>query len=391
MEPPLVSDMKRYVAFSDADAATLRALGPALEPVFDHVIERFYQRLREDPVAAAILERSGIGDARFRRTLRGWVEGLFDGCYDAAHFERVSRIGHSHVRVLLPQWYMITATNVVRNELTETILRLDRPDPTAAVLALNKILDLDAATMLDSYREDYVRQLRGAERQRMERHLQEVSHLANVGELAASLAHEIKNPLAGISGAIQVIGSALEPDDPRREIISEILSQIDRLDRTVRDLLIYARPKPPSRTPKDLAKLIQRALKFLRQEPSMGDIPIRLQGFDVDASARVDEAQIEQVINNLILNAAQACKRGGEITIRLSADPDYVHVLIADDGAGMTRETLERAFEPFFTTKSRGTGLGLAICKRIVEVHHGQITLASAEGKGTQVRVQLPR
>ncbi len=391
MEESLFDRMKRYVAFDDDDAARLRALGKALEPALDDVVEAFYQRITEDPVAATVLRESRTPLAQFKRTLRSWLAGLFVGPYDQAHAQRVSKIGHAHVRARLPQQYMITAMNVVRTQLIEALRRLKRPGSAQAALSLNKILDLHLAVMLDAYRQDYAQQVREAERQRLEHHLEEVSHLANVGELAASLAHEIKNPLAGISGAIQVIATALEPDDPRREIISEILSQIDRLDRTARDLLIYARPKPPSLASKNLGKVIQRTVKFLRQEPTLGEIPIRCQGLEHDLAARIDEPQIEQVISNLVLNAAQACEQNGDVSILLSDDHDYVCIEIADTGQGMTRDALKRAFEPFFTTKAKGTGLGLAICKRIIDAHEGQITLDSVEGKGTQVRIRLPK
>ena len=391
MAEPIFDTLKRYVGFSTDDAANLHALGEALAPAFDDIIDRFYRRVRDDVTVTAVLDESSVDTARFRRAVRHWLESLFAGSYGGDHFERVSRIGRSHVRIRLPLRYIIAAMNLIRTELAEAIGRLDDRAPAGAVLSVNKILDIELAVMLDSYREDYSQQVRQAERQRMEGRLKEVSHLANVGELAASLAHEIKNPLAGISGAIQVIRIALDPDDPRREIITEILSQIDRLDRTVRDLLIYAKPKPPSRTPKDLSKVVQRTLKFLRQEPALRGIRIRCRGLECDAGARIDESQIEQVISNLILNAADACEQGGDVTISLTSDREVVRIEIADTGQGMTYESVDRAFEPFFSTKVKGTGLGLAICKRIIEAHHGLIAIDSVEGKGTQVRIELPR
>ena len=132
-------------------------------------------------------------------------------------------------------------------------------------------------------------------------------------------------------------------------------------------------------------------MKFLRQEPALRGIRIRCRGLERDASARIDESQIEQVISNLILNAAHACEQGGDVTISLASDREEVRIEIADTGQGMTHESLDRAFEPFFSTKVKGTGLGLAICKRIIEAHHGLIAIDSVEGKGTQVRIELPR
>ncbi|MCP4590425.1 MAG: hypothetical protein GY842_06765 [bacterium] len=391
MDESAYEALKRYVEFGDADLAHLRSVGEVLDPVLDPLVERFCARVETDAATAAILERSGKQLVSVRQTLRSWLTDVLTSAHDAAHLERTSRIIHTHVRVRLGPQYMIAAMNGVRAELIEAVLEFCPGRSKAVVRALNKALDLELAVMVDAYREAHATQVRHTERQRMQRRLEEVSHLANVGELAASLAHEIKNPLAGISGAIQVIRTALEPDDPRREIIAEILSQIDRLDRTVRDLLVYARPKPPARTEQNLGKVVQRTVKFLRQEPALAHLLIRFQGLDNAESVLIDEAQIEQVLSNLVLNAAHACREGGEVTIALSSIEDGARIEVIDTGRGMTRDSLERAFEPFFTTKARGTGLGLAICKRIVEAHQGEMTLESTEGQGTRVRVELPR
>ena len=389
MEESALEEMKRVVAFDAADAAGLGALSKPMAPALAGIAEAFYERINRDAVVASMMRRSGGDRAQLQRRVRQWLEGLFSGTYDASHFSRVSTIGQAHAPI--PQQYIIAAMNLMRTALVEAAFRQRAVEAGEAIRLINRILDVELAVMLDSYREDYLRSVRQAERDRMERRLEEVSHLANVGELAASLAHEIKNPLAGISGAIQVIGAGLDMDDPRREIIAEILSQIDRLDRTARDLLLYARPKPPALTSKDMGKVAQRTLRFLRQVPAVHRVPVRFQGLECDATARVDEAQIEQVLSNLIFNAVHACEADGEVVVALSVDPVRVSIEIADTGEGMTRDSLERAFEPFFTTKAKGTGLGLAICRRIVDAHEGEISIDSTEGKGTRVRVVLPR
>jgi len=391
MAESFFEEMMRHVAFGDDDAAGVHALGEVLEPVFDTLAERFCRRLAGNAGATSILKGIGTQTAKFKRGLRGWLESVFAGPYDSAHFDRASEIGRTQARAGLCEQYMVIAMNGVRAEATDAVHRLQTSNFTESVRSVNKILDIELAVMLRACHEGYSQQVRRAERERMERRIEEVSHLANVGELAASLAHEIKNPLAGISGAIQVIRTALEPDDPRREIITEILSQIDRLDRTVRDLLVYARPQPPARAPKNLGMVIGRSLKFLRQQPTLRDMRIRCQSLDREVILPLDESQIEQVITNLVLNAAHACEQGGEVSVVLSEEHEGVCIRIVDTGQGMTRESVERAFEPFFTTKAKGTGLGLAICKRIVEAHDGRITIDSLEGKGTEVRIRLPK
>src|SRR5262249_21997411 len=148
------------------------------------------------------------------------------------------------------------------------------PNQSACLTALHKILDLELAIMNSTYAEDLISRMQAMERAQYEQKLSESEHLATIGRLAASLAHEIKNPLAGISGAMQVIGKESGEGHPHREVIQEVMYQIDRLDAAVRDLLVYARPKPPARTRQDLAELMERALILFRQEPNVRNVAI---------------------------------------------------------------------------------------------------------------------
>ena len=391
MEESFLEQMIRHITFGEVDAANLRALGAELTPTFDALADRFCRRLAGDAPAASAKRATPAETAEFKPNLQHWLETVFSGPHDSAHFAQASEIGRSHVRVGLCKQNLVAAMNVLRTEATDAVYRVKPSSLAQAVHSVNRILDIELAIVLRACDEEHAQRVRRDERKRMEQRLEEVSHLANVGELAASLAHEIKNPLAGISGAIQVIRTAFEPDDPRREIIAEILSQIDRLDRTVRDLLVYARPQPSVRVPKNVGTVIRRSLKFLRQEPTLRNVRVRWHGLDSGVITPLDEAQIEQVITNLILNAAHACEQGGDVSVVLSAEREVVDIDIIDTGQGMTGESVKRAFEPFFTTKARGTGLGLTICKRIVEAHGGRITIQSVEGKGTRVRIELQR
>jgi signal transduction histidine kinase len=129
---------------------------------------------------------------------------------------------------------------------------------------------------------------------------------------------------------------------------------------------------------------------LLRQEPALQKVTVRCEGLDCETEALIDDAQIQQVITNLLLNAADACEKGGEVSVGVSSRNGLVRIEVADQGTGMSAAEAERAFEPFFTTKARGTGLGLPICKRIIEAHDGRITLESELGKGTGVLIELP-
>lgn len=227
--------------------------------------------------------------------------------------------------------------------------------------------------------------------QQMER----VDRLASVGEMAAGIAHEIKNPLAAISGAITVLASDFSADDPRREIVSQVLDQIARLDKAATDLLYFGKPGKPSFNLVDANDLLKQTLFFVAQHPEAGKVH-QIKEFTRDLPpVRVDEKQLQQVFFNVIINAIQAMKGGGG-TLLLQTDlitrdnRPYVRVLVGDTGPGIPAATLQKVFTPFFTTKTQGTGLGLAICRQLLEQQGGTIHIASRIGNGTRVNIELP-
>jgi signal transduction histidine kinase len=390
MPVELFENMKTAVGFSQADADALRDLAGPISPFLGPITDQFYENLRRDPRTSAILESGEQQLESLRGTLLTWLEELFCGRYDEAFFERCCNIGRTHVRVNLPPPYMFTAMNLIRLALVERINQLDIPDPHRKIAALHKILDLELAIMNETYREDLIEHMKEIERAQYRQQLSESEHLATVGQLAASLAHEIKNPLAGISGAIQVLGAGLDADHPHKEIITEVLHQIDRLDMAVKDLLIYARPKPPERKRIDLSNTLNRTLILLQEEPVFRNVHVVCEGLEESHVVEADEAQIQQVFTNLMLNAAHACKQGGHVRCTIEHANSSIRVTTEDDGAGMEQSVLARVFEPFYTTKARGTGLGLPICKRIVEAHDGRIDIRSTPGEGTFVTFDIP-
>jgi signal transduction histidine kinase len=236
-------------------------------------------------------------------------------------------------------------------------------------------------------------------RQRLAR----AERLARLGELAASLAHEIKNPLAGIAGAVQVIAGEMPPADPRKEIMEEILEQVHRLGKTVKELLEFARPPSPAFAPCDIGQVLDRVLILLAEDPTAKTTRI-VRAYDAGLPpVEADGKQLGQVFLNLLLNAVQAMPAGGEVTLRTGlyagngADlPDWrpgeeaVEVCVSDSGAGVPAHLASEIFTPFFSTKPRGVGLGLSICRRIIEDHGGWIGVESMPGQGTTFRVILP-
>ncbi|HUN82685.1 MAG TPA: protoglobin domain-containing protein [Phycisphaerae bacterium] len=391
MPNELFRDIKRYIDFGAADERALMELREPLKPSFGPIVEEFYAVIFRHPNASAVFGDRIQQMNRLKVLLRDWVEDLFSGRYDEAYFESRCRIGRTHVRVDLPQHYMFTSMTVIRLGLVRAIHNLGPKYATTTHLsALHKILDIELAIMNQTYREAMVAQIQEMERAEYDARVSESQHMATIGQLAASLAHEIKNPLAGISGAIQVLGAGLQAGHPHKEIIAEALRQIDRLDAAVKDLLIYARPKPPQTATHDLAQVLENALIILREEPAFRRVRVHCEGMNGGRLLRFDAAQIQQVMTNLLINAAHACERGGDIYCRLASSEESVRFEIEDTGTGIAPDILAKVFEPFYTTKARGTGLGLSICKRIVESHHGTLSIESRPGAGTRVSVELP-
>ena len=225
--------------------------------------------------------------------------------------------------------------------------------------------------------------------QELERQLSHSEKLATLGEMAAGLAHEIKNPLAGIAGAIQVLGETLPDEDERRPVVEKVLEQVRRIDGTVRDLLTYARPKVAKLARTDLHEVIDNALGVVVLFPQVRVNVVR--HFQTGLSeAMVDPQQFGQVLSNLFINAIQAMPEGGTLTVSTFSDPKGIQVSVRDSGNGIPKSKLDRIFVPFYTTKTRGTGLGLPICRRVVEAHHGRISVSSRSGQGAEFIVQLP-
>jgi PAS domain S-box-containing protein len=226
------------------------------------------------------------------------------------------------------------------------------------------------------------------ERKRSEAMLREQAALARLGEMAAVVAHEVKNPLAGIRGALQVIGGRLPESNRDRAIIGDIVSRLDSLNDIVHDLLVFARPREPRLAPVPLAEVVEATAGLLRKDAAHAAVSVTLSGDRPVIEA--DTEQLQTAFLNLLLNAAQASGAAGEVRVSIAAGGGVCQVLIADSGPGIPPEAREKIFEPFFTTKHRGTGLGLPTARRVVERHHGTIEFDCPPGGGTVVTVTLP-
>jgi two-component system sensor histidine kinase PilS (NtrC family) len=230
-----------------------------------------------------------------------------------------------------------------------------------------------------------------SELRRMEQQVKHAERMATIGQLAAGIAHEIRNPLASMSGSIELLQHAPAASDDDRALMAIVIREIDRLNALINDLLDYASPRPRQAVTFDFAVMIRETVQVFRQDRGFGGVDVTVEAPEhVELTA--DPAKLRQVVWNLLRNAAEAAASGGghvKVTVRVADDAAIVE--IADDGPGIAKDVLARVFDPFFTTKQKGTGLGLATCQNVVGEHGGTITVSSEPDAGTRFVVTLPR
>ncbi len=215
-------------------------------------------------------------------------------------------------------------------------------------------------------------------------------HLATLGELATGLAHEIRNPLAGIAGVIEIIGRDLPASSPAREMVKDVRQEINQINRILTDLLETARPHPPLMMRSNLNTTVEHAVMLARQQVLSQPIKIELQKAPELPEVEHDSDQIHQLLLNLLLNAVQSLEGSGKVKVEIGSLDDCARVIVSDTGRGIPENQLAQIFRPFYTTRGNGTGLGLSLAKRIVEEHHGRISVTSVVGKGSKFEVLIP-
>jgi len=215
-------------------------------------------------------------------------------------------------------------------------------------------------------------------------------HFATLGEMATGLAHEIRNPLAGIAGVIEIIGRDLPSTSPARAVVKDVRQEVARINHIVTDLLHTARPHPPRVRKSDLNVTVEHAVMLGRQQALAKSTDITLHKDSSLPEVEHDSDQIHQVMLNLLLNALQAIDKSGKISVTLKGQGDTAIIEVSDNGRGIPAQELPNIFRPFYTTKGDGTGLGLSLARRIIEDHQGRIEVTSAVGAGTTFSVVLP-
>lgn len=265
---------------------------------------------------------------------------------------------------------------------------------------LSKFLEIRAMPMYDSRDQlsgliHVIRDI--SQRRRVEVALQRAEQLKMVGELAAGLAHEIKNPLAGIKGSIQVLVETAAIVEEDRALILKAVDEIKRIETLLKSLLNFAKPPKLQLMPTDINDLLDKAISLSLKHPSLtpgGSKTINvLKDFDPDLyKIMADPMQLQQVFLNLMFNAIEAMPQGGAMAVKTLLDDaeKMLRIAISDSGKGMEPPVLDQIFQPFFTTKRKGSGLGLSICQRLVDQHGGNISAESAAGKGTIFTLQIP-
>lgn len=363
----LFEDLKRYVGFTERDEAELRALFPRLEPHFNDVAGHFYARVLEHPDAAAALTRGERTVGKLKITLVKWMSELLLGPWDEAYVERRARIGRVHVRIALPQHYMVSAMNVMRTSFEALVTGR------AQQLALQKACDIDLALMLHTYREDLE-----AAQSRNER-------LATYGQLVASIGHELRNPLGVIETSLHVLKGRPGNDERAQKHLTRIGEQVKLSSDIISQLLNLIADRPLSRTTTTLEALLEDARGSVPVPPGM-----TLDVVGGPAPVQCDPLQVRQAIVNLLENAVSFAGPGGRVRVTLESDAEQSSLTVDDTGPGIDPDIRARIFEPLVSSRQGGVGLGLALVKRVVEKHHGEVHVDRGPLGGARFTLRLP-
>lgn len=226
------------------------------------------------------------------------------------------------------------------------------------------------------------------DRKRAQAQLIEQESLVRLGQLAAVVAHEVRNPLAGISAVLQILQRRVAREHADFALFNHVLARLDELHVLTDELLDFSRPTRVSRARTSLHALVEQAAVAVRENPSFYELSVRIAGPDV--APPLDAKQFGAVLQNLILNAAQAMEGAGVVQVTTGTDDGACWISVADHGPGIPSDILEQIFEPFFTTKKQGTGLGLALTRQVVQAHDGTIHAHNAPERGASFRIVLP-
>jgi len=374
-------EIKRYVGFSEEDERCLLALGPRVAPHAKPIIDDFYAHILNHDDASTVITGGEAQVERLKGTLTLWLGKLFVGPWDMSYYEQRARIGRRHVQINLPQQYMFTAVNVIRGHLLE-VVRQTAATPEAArgeTDAVNRLLDIELAVMLHTYREDYMAQLQRGER------------LATFGQFVASIAHELRNPLGVIESSLFLVRRRL-PEAPEgvSRHLEKIQNQVERSNNIITSLLDLVRDgphRPRSCAPAELLRVAQET----RRTERPAHLTVELDALATQSVVWADPEHVLRILVNLMDNAEEAAGEEGFVQVSCVVEAEVVRFRVSDSGPGIDPGIRARLFEPLVTTKTRGIGLGLALCRRLALRNHGMVQLVAGPLPGAAFELTLPR
>ena len=378
MPETVFEELKRYVRFDATDERALRALHGPAAPQFERIAEVFYERILSHTEARQVLVEGESQVGKLKGTLVAWMDSLLQGPWDEAYWIHRYRIGRVHVRIGMPQQYMFGAMNVIRTELMRVSFESFHADPTQLEQvrnALSKIIDLELAVMLHTYRDDLL-----AQQARVER-------LSTFGQLVGSIGHDLRNPLGVIETSLYILRGRVGEDDRARKHVDRIGEQLEVANGIITNLLDMIRNRPLAREPLKLPALIAGVLEAVKRPEG---VRVAVEGIEALPPVDGDPGQLRQVFVNLVENAVYAASPAGAVTVRARGEPGAVAIEVEDTGPGVDPATRRRLFEPLITTKEKGVGLGLALVKRIAERHGGSVEYSDRPGGGARFTVRLP-
>jgi two-component system sensor histidine kinase HydH len=324
-------------------------------------------------------------------------ELLFEPIFGHSHFMHVVHARLCYIPIVLGAFWFglrggLLAATIISIYSFVYIFLMDIKDSHELINEYMEIVFYFAIAALSGFLLDRDKKIRAREKE-AELRLQQTERLSMMGQMAASIAHEIKNPLGSIKGAAQIVGDKSTSEKDRNEFAEIIRKESDRLDKVVRDFLAYSRPAPSSITTLNIDDVLSTAQKHLKYQAEKQGVTINYNPGD-ELTMRGDPEKLHQLFLNILLNAIQAMTGGGEIEIRsdkvMEKKGGLIRIEISDNGPGIPDDILQKIFDPFFSTKSQGTGLGLATARAIVTEHRGSIEARSRPGEGTTFIITFP-
>jgi len=371
---------KQTVRFDDEQAATLRTLLPLLEPHWARIVDRFYERIFADPRAHAAMNPRAEQVDRLKAALVEWVRSGLEGPHDEEFTAHRARVGLAHVRIGLPRHSMVAAIHGMRLDIRELLASeiSDRGRLLDVCAIVDRFLDTELATLLQAYEADSEEKLRRRER------------LATIGQLAATIGHDLRHPFGVIESSLFIMRKQASGDARWLAHIDKIARQVDTCKRIVSDLLDPARSNNTQRTHVEIRPVLEEAVALV---PIPRQIDLSIDAPD-SLTCALDSGLIQRAIINLVTNSIRAIgDREGRVQLQARCEEKPVRMLwlsVLDDGPGFPPSMIPLSFEPLITTHAQGSGLGLAMVKSVAARHGGEVRGANLPDRGARVDLFLP-